>query len=157
MFRRSWRRDLFGVRRFMRQLGVERIADDDEFIEPTNHAAIGRRNRKILTLSTTNLGEPKAKLAGYLRKKSVELVQCETSDLEVPANDDFSHSCEICIQILVVGCHYKVERTHAYAGTQSARPRNSRRLRSSSTLAVVAGDHLHPRHSHRPPPSSTPG
>jgi 4-hydroxy-3-polyprenylbenzoate decarboxylase len=28
-------------------------------------------------------------LAGYLRKKSVELVQCETSDLEVPANADF--------------------------------------------------------------------
>src|SRR5437867_4510721 len=28
-------------------------------------------------------------LAGYLRKKSVELVKCETSDLEVPANADF--------------------------------------------------------------------
>jgi len=28
-------------------------------------------------------------LAGYLRKKSVELVRCETSDLEVPANADF--------------------------------------------------------------------
>jgi 4-hydroxy-3-polyprenylbenzoate decarboxylase len=28
-------------------------------------------------------------LAGYLRKKSVELVRCETSDLEVPANTDF--------------------------------------------------------------------
>ena len=28
-------------------------------------------------------------LAGYLRKKSVELVQCETNDLEVPANSDF--------------------------------------------------------------------
>jgi len=28
-------------------------------------------------------------LAGYLRKKSVELVQCETNDLEVPANADF--------------------------------------------------------------------
>ena len=27
-------------------------------------------------------------LAGYLRKKSVELVQCETNDLEVPANAD---------------------------------------------------------------------
>jgi 4-hydroxy-3-polyprenylbenzoate decarboxylase len=27
-------------------------------------------------------------LAGYLRKKSVELVRCETSDLEVPANSD---------------------------------------------------------------------
>ena len=27
-------------------------------------------------------------LAGYLRKKSVELVRCETSDLEVPANAD---------------------------------------------------------------------
>jgi 4-hydroxy-3-polyprenylbenzoate decarboxylase len=27
-------------------------------------------------------------LAGYLRKKSVELVKCETSDLEVPANAD---------------------------------------------------------------------
>ena len=28
-------------------------------------------------------------LAGYLRKKSVELVKCETSDLAVPANSDF--------------------------------------------------------------------
>ncbi len=28
-------------------------------------------------------------LAGYLRKQSVELVKCETSDLEVPANADF--------------------------------------------------------------------
>jgi 4-hydroxy-3-polyprenylbenzoate decarboxylase len=28
-------------------------------------------------------------LAGYLRKKSVELVKCETSDLEVPATADF--------------------------------------------------------------------
>jgi 4-hydroxy-3-polyprenylbenzoate decarboxylase len=28
-------------------------------------------------------------LAGYLRKKSVELVKCETSDLEVPAQADF--------------------------------------------------------------------
>jgi 4-hydroxy-3-polyprenylbenzoate decarboxylase len=28
-------------------------------------------------------------LAGYLRKKSIELVRCETSDLEVPANADF--------------------------------------------------------------------
>ena len=28
-------------------------------------------------------------LAGYLRKKSVELVRCETCDLEVPANADF--------------------------------------------------------------------
>ena len=28
-------------------------------------------------------------LAGYLRKKSVELVKCETNDLEVPANSDF--------------------------------------------------------------------
>ncbi len=28
-------------------------------------------------------------LAGYLRKKSVELVQCVTNDLEVPANADF--------------------------------------------------------------------
>ena len=28
-------------------------------------------------------------LAGYLRKKSVELVKCETSDLEVPADADF--------------------------------------------------------------------
>jgi 4-hydroxy-3-polyprenylbenzoate decarboxylase len=28
-------------------------------------------------------------LAGYLRKKSVSLVKCETSDLEVPANADF--------------------------------------------------------------------
>lgn len=28
-------------------------------------------------------------LAGYLRKKSIELVQCETNDLEVPANADF--------------------------------------------------------------------
>ncbi len=28
-------------------------------------------------------------LAGYLRKKSVELVRCETNDLEVPANADF--------------------------------------------------------------------
>jgi 4-hydroxy-3-polyprenylbenzoate decarboxylase len=28
-------------------------------------------------------------LAGYLRKQSVELVRCETSDLEVPANADF--------------------------------------------------------------------
>ena len=28
-------------------------------------------------------------LAGYLRKKSVELVKCETSELEVPANADF--------------------------------------------------------------------
>ncbi len=28
-------------------------------------------------------------LAGYLRKKSVELVKCESNDLEVPANSDF--------------------------------------------------------------------
>ena len=28
-------------------------------------------------------------LAGYLRKKAVELVKCETNDLEVPANADF--------------------------------------------------------------------
>src|SRR5213593_2237720 len=28
-------------------------------------------------------------LAGYLRKQSVELVKCETNDLEVPANADF--------------------------------------------------------------------
>ncbi len=28
-------------------------------------------------------------LAGYLRKKSVEMVKCETNDLEVPANADF--------------------------------------------------------------------
>lgn len=28
-------------------------------------------------------------LAGYLRKKSLELVKCETNDLEVPANADF--------------------------------------------------------------------
>ena len=28
-------------------------------------------------------------LAGYLRKKSVELVKCETNDLEVPANADY--------------------------------------------------------------------
>jgi 4-hydroxy-3-polyprenylbenzoate decarboxylase len=28
-------------------------------------------------------------LAGYLRKKSVELVKCQTNDLEVPANADF--------------------------------------------------------------------
>ena len=28
-------------------------------------------------------------LAGYLRKKSVELIKCETNDLEVPANADF--------------------------------------------------------------------
>src|SRR5207247_8543331 len=28
-------------------------------------------------------------LACYLRKKSVDLVKCETSDLEVPANADF--------------------------------------------------------------------
>jgi 4-hydroxy-3-polyprenylbenzoate decarboxylase len=28
-------------------------------------------------------------LAGYLRKKSVELVKCETNNLEVPANSDF--------------------------------------------------------------------
>jgi 4-hydroxy-3-polyprenylbenzoate decarboxylase len=28
-------------------------------------------------------------LAGYLRKKSVELVKCKTNDLEVPANSDF--------------------------------------------------------------------
>lgn len=28
-------------------------------------------------------------LAGYLRKQSVEMVQCETNDLEVPANADF--------------------------------------------------------------------
>jgi 4-hydroxy-3-polyprenylbenzoate decarboxylase len=28
-------------------------------------------------------------LAGYLRKKSVELVRCETNDIEVPANADF--------------------------------------------------------------------
>jgi 4-hydroxy-3-polyprenylbenzoate decarboxylase len=28
-------------------------------------------------------------LAGYLRKKSVELVKCETNDLEVPVNSDF--------------------------------------------------------------------
>ena len=27
-------------------------------------------------------------LAGYLRRKSVEMVQCETCDLEVPANAD---------------------------------------------------------------------
>ncbi|MEI9959593.1 MAG: UbiD family decarboxylase domain-containing protein [Limisphaerales bacterium] len=30
-------------------------------------------------------------LAGYLRKKSVELVKCETNDLEVPANARFCH------------------------------------------------------------------
>ena len=30
-------------------------------------------------------------LAGYLRKKSVELVKCETNDLEVPANSDIRH------------------------------------------------------------------
>ncbi|MCX6902159.1 MAG: UbiD family decarboxylase, partial [Verrucomicrobia bacterium] len=29
------------------------------------------------------------RLAGYLRKKAVELVKCETCDLEVPANADF--------------------------------------------------------------------
>ncbi|MBI2947736.1 MAG: UbiD family decarboxylase, partial [Verrucomicrobia bacterium] len=28
-------------------------------------------------------------LAGYLRKKSIELVKCQTNDLEVPANADF--------------------------------------------------------------------
>lgn len=28
-------------------------------------------------------------LAGYLRKKSIELVKCETNDLQVPANSDF--------------------------------------------------------------------
>jgi 4-hydroxy-3-polyprenylbenzoate decarboxylase len=28
-------------------------------------------------------------LAGYLRKKSVEMIKCETNDLEVPANADF--------------------------------------------------------------------
>ncbi len=28
-------------------------------------------------------------LAGYLRKKSIEMVQCETNDLQVPANADF--------------------------------------------------------------------
>ena len=28
-------------------------------------------------------------LAGYLRRKSVDLVRCETHDLEVPANADF--------------------------------------------------------------------
>jgi 4-hydroxy-3-polyprenylbenzoate decarboxylase len=28
-------------------------------------------------------------LAGYLRRKSIELVKCETNDLEVPANADF--------------------------------------------------------------------
>lgn len=28
-------------------------------------------------------------LAGYLRRKSIELVKCETNDLEVPANSDF--------------------------------------------------------------------
>src|SRR6266487_6322179 len=28
-------------------------------------------------------------LAGYLRKKSIDLVKCETNDLEVPANSDF--------------------------------------------------------------------
>ncbi len=28
-------------------------------------------------------------LAGYLRKKSIELIRCETNDLEVPANADF--------------------------------------------------------------------
>jgi 4-hydroxy-3-polyprenylbenzoate decarboxylase len=28
-------------------------------------------------------------LAGYLRKKSIELIKCETNDLEVPANSDF--------------------------------------------------------------------
>jgi 4-hydroxy-3-polyprenylbenzoate decarboxylase len=28
-------------------------------------------------------------LAGYLRKKSIELIKCETNDLEVPANADF--------------------------------------------------------------------
>ena len=28
-------------------------------------------------------------LASYLRKKSAELVNCETNDLEVPANADF--------------------------------------------------------------------
>ena len=28
-------------------------------------------------------------LAGYLRRKSIELVKCETNELEVPANADF--------------------------------------------------------------------
>ena len=28
-------------------------------------------------------------LAGYLRRKSIDLVKCETNDLEVPANADF--------------------------------------------------------------------
>ena len=28
-------------------------------------------------------------LAGYLRKKSIDLIKCETSELEVPANSDF--------------------------------------------------------------------
>jgi len=28
-------------------------------------------------------------LAGYLRKKSIDLIKCETNDLEVPANSDF--------------------------------------------------------------------
>jgi len=34
-------------------------------------------------------GLDEAMLAGFLRKKSVELVKCETSDLEVPADADF--------------------------------------------------------------------
>src|SRR5476651_116464 len=34
-------------------------------------------------------------LAGYLRKKSVELVKCETNDLEVPANADFVIECYV--------------------------------------------------------------
>lgn len=34
-------------------------------------------------------GLDEAMLAGFLRKKSIDLVQCETSDLEVPADADF--------------------------------------------------------------------
>jgi len=45
----------------------------------------------VFTFATAPLpdGLDEFLLAGYLRKKSVELVKCETNDLEVPANADF--------------------------------------------------------------------
>ena len=38
-------------------------------------------------------------LAGYLRKKSVELVKCETNDLEVPAKADHDVLDEVIVRV----------------------------------------------------------
>ena len=42
-------------------------------------------------------------LAGYLRKKSVELVKCETSDLEVPANAEDT-AIELVVPAFSMAC-----------------------------------------------------